>query len=188
MGQECRQQRTRSEKRSRQVTCTHLALRYGFSRLVITPPSSRLFSPPANLQPCTSGVRPSLRHCEQVRELGRIKRAQEERAQRRAELAEIERRKNLSAEELAAEDARNAAAKPPPLLKKKWQFLQKYYHKGLCRLLLSFSTSLVRSGVHMVLRMPLPLLNAPLALLRLVTSIVPLFFCCLFISALTASH
>lgn len=61
-----------------------------------------------------------------IRELKRIRRDQEEKLQWEKELQEIERRRGLSDAEIAKLDAEALQPKE----KKKWKFLQKYYHKG----------------------------------------------------------
>eukprot|EP00742_Colponemidia_sp_Colp-10_P004176 GILJ01004455.1.p1 GENE.GILJ01004455.1~~GILJ01004455.1.p1 ORF type:complete len:459 (-),score=123.25 GILJ01004455.1:42-1418(-) len=63
-----------------------------------------------------------------IRELRRVKRDRDEREARSAELADLERRKNMTEEEKQEEDKRLAALKPKE--KAKYNFLQKYYHKG----------------------------------------------------------
>jgi microfibrillar-associated protein 1 len=64
----------------------------------------------------------------QLRELFRIKRDREQRQARAKEKAEVERRRNLTDAERAAEDA--ALGLNQPKEKAKWKFMQKYYHKG----------------------------------------------------------
>lgn len=64
-----------------------------------------------------------------LRELRRIKRDREERDAMLKEREEVERRRNLTDAERRAEDRQYDAAHPKPS-KKKWNFLQKYYHKG----------------------------------------------------------
>lgn len=64
----------------------------------------------------------------QLRELFRIKRDREQRQARAKERAEVERRRNLTDAERAAEDAALGLNKPKE--KAKWRFMQKYYHKG----------------------------------------------------------
>eukprot|EP00697_Spironema_sp_BW2_P000064 gnl/Spiro4/100_TR55_c0_g2_i1.p1 gnl/Spiro4/100_TR55_c0_g2~~gnl/Spiro4/100_TR55_c0_g2_i1.p1 ORF type:complete len:454 (-),score=137.87 gnl/Spiro4/100_TR55_c0_g2_i1:71-1432(-) len=64
-----------------------------------------------------------------LRELKRIKRDREERDAMLKEREEVERRRNLTDAERRLEDREYDAAHPKPA-KKKWNFLQKYYHKG----------------------------------------------------------
>jgi len=61
-----------------------------------------------------------------LRELARIKREREERDQLEKEKQETDRRRKLTDIEIAKEDKNKLQAKP----KAKWNFLQKYYHKG----------------------------------------------------------
>lgn len=64
-----------------------------------------------------------------LREIARLKRDADHRAALAAEMAELERRRNLSEEERYAEDV--AAGRFAVQEKAKWKFLQKYYHKGV---------------------------------------------------------
>jgi microfibrillar-associated protein 1 len=64
-----------------------------------------------------------------VREMRRIKRDLEEREALEHEKAEVERRRNMTDEERMRED--EAAGRFKPKEKKKWKFMQKYYHKGV---------------------------------------------------------
>jgi len=61
-----------------------------------------------------------------IRELARIKKSKEEREYYIKEQSEKERRKNLTDQEILKEDSDRLK----PKTKKKWKFLQKYYHKG----------------------------------------------------------
>jgi len=61
-----------------------------------------------------------------IRELKRIKRDQEEKLKWEKDQQELERRRGLSDAEIARLDAEALQ----PREKKKWRFLQKYYHKG----------------------------------------------------------
>lgn len=66
-----------------------------------------------------------------VRELKRLKRARAAIEEREKELAEVERRRNLTAEERAAEDeAHLAKQREDKEGKGKMSYMQKYYHKG----------------------------------------------------------
>ena len=68
-----------------------------------------------------------------LRELFRIKRDRDLRQARAKEKAEVERRRKMTDEERAAEDARlgiNKGAQGGEKDKGKWKFMQKYYHKG----------------------------------------------------------
>ncbi|KAM4056257.1 microfibril-associated/Pre-mRNA processing domain-containing protein [Hirsutella rhossiliensis] len=66
-----------------------------------------------------------------VRELKRLKRARAAIEERERELAEVERRRNLTAEERAAEDeAHLAKQREDKEGKGKMSYMQKYYHKG----------------------------------------------------------
>ena len=66
-----------------------------------------------------------------VRELKRVRREREERAQAERDKAELERRRNLTDAERAAEDEAFRAGKADADQDKaKWKFLQKYYHRG----------------------------------------------------------
>ena len=62
-----------------------------------------------------------------VRELKRIKRDRENREKREAEMRDVERRRNMADAEIEAE---NASDGRKDKIKKKRQFMQKYYHKG----------------------------------------------------------
>mmetsp|Transcript_35758 Transcript_35758/g.57827 ORF Transcript_35758/g.57827 Transcript_35758/m.57827 type:complete len:473 (-) Transcript_35758:149-1567(-) len=62
-----------------------------------------------------------------VREMKRIKRDREEREKVEKEAADIERRRNMSDAERREEDRK---IKKPEPSRQKWNFLQKYYHKG----------------------------------------------------------
>jgi len=64
-----------------------------------------------------------------LREILRLKRDSEEREKEALEQAEILRRRNMSDEERYEEDKR--LGKFAEKEKKKWKFLQKYYHKGV---------------------------------------------------------
>ncbi|KAL7748061.1 hypothetical protein RI367_006607 [Sorochytrium milnesiophthora] len=67
----------------------------------------------------------------QQRELARIKRDRGERRRREKENAELERRRNMSDAERAAEDARVAKEREEARKNKpSMRFMQKYYHKG----------------------------------------------------------
>ncbi len=61
-----------------------------------------------------------------LRELMRIKREREEQEKRDQEILDIERRRNMTDEQIMAEDEANN----PDKEKSKIKFLQKYYHKG----------------------------------------------------------
>lgn len=63
-----------------------------------------------------------------LRELARAERDKDDRERAVKEAAETERRRNLTAEERAKEDA--AIGKGQKKEKVKWKFLQKYHHKG----------------------------------------------------------
>lgn len=66
-----------------------------------------------------------------VRELKRLRRARAAIEERERQLAEVERRRNLTAEERAAEDeAHLARQREDREAKGKMGFMQKYYHKG----------------------------------------------------------
>eukprot|EP01069_Polyplicarium_translucidae_P010520 Polyplicarium_translucidae@DN3382_c1_g1_i10.p3 len=65
-----------------------------------------------------------------IRELKRLKRDREERAARDIFLEEIERRRNMTEEERKLDDARLDALQPAKETRRKYQFLQKYYHSG----------------------------------------------------------
>mmetsp|Transcript_26159 Transcript_26159/g.66431 ORF Transcript_26159/g.66431 Transcript_26159/m.66431 type:complete len:283 (+) Transcript_26159:3-851(+) len=66
-----------------------------------------------------------------VRELRRVRREREERLAEAREKAELERRRNLTDEERAKEDAEFLAGKAHANEEKaQWKFLQKYYHRG----------------------------------------------------------
>lgn len=66
-----------------------------------------------------------------VRELKRLKRARADIEERERELAEVERRRNLTAEERAAEDeAHLAKQREEKEGKGKMSYMQKYHHKG----------------------------------------------------------
>ncbi|KAL3957529.1 hypothetical protein ACCO45_008107 [Purpureocillium lilacinum] len=66
-----------------------------------------------------------------VRELKRLRRARAAIEERERELAEVERRRNLTAEERAAEDeAHLARQREEKDSKGKMSFMQKYYHRG----------------------------------------------------------
>ncbi|KYK61531.1 hypothetical protein DCS_02673 [Drechmeria coniospora] len=66
-----------------------------------------------------------------VRELKRLKRARTAVEEREKELEEVERRRNLTAEERAAEDEEHLAKQRDEKdAKGKMSFMQKYYHKG----------------------------------------------------------
>eukprot|EP01092_Planopodium_desertum_P011119 TRINITY_DN5072_c0_g4_i2.p1 TRINITY_DN5072_c0_g4~~TRINITY_DN5072_c0_g4_i2.p1 ORF type:complete len:224 (-),score=12.28 TRINITY_DN5072_c0_g4_i2:289-885(-) len=64
-----------------------------------------------------------------IRELARIKKAEVERADFEKDLAEVERRRTLSDDQIAEENKRLGIKQSEE--KKKWAFLQKYYHKGV---------------------------------------------------------
>jgi len=61
-----------------------------------------------------------------LRELSRIKNEREAREKAILERAELERRRNLTDDQIMKEDKEKLA----PKVKKQWNFLQKYYHKG----------------------------------------------------------
>jgi len=65
-----------------------------------------------------------------IRELKRLKRSAQERQARKKEAAFIERRRNMTDAERAADDKRLDALKPKKEKGKKYSFMQKYYHKG----------------------------------------------------------
>ncbi|KAG2488247.1 hypothetical protein HYH03_013237 [Edaphochlamys debaryana] len=65
-----------------------------------------------------------------ARELRRIKRDREEREAMEREAAERERLKNMTEEERAAWERANPKVAKPEGPKSKWNFLQKYWHKG----------------------------------------------------------
>lgn len=65
-----------------------------------------------------------------IRELKRIKRDKEERLERQRELDFIERRRAMTDEERAADDARLDAQAVQREEVKKFNFMQKYYHRG----------------------------------------------------------
>jgi microfibrillar-associated protein 1 len=64
-----------------------------------------------------------------VREMGRMKREAETRETMLQEAQDIERRRNMTDEERFQEDMKLGKFKEKE--KKKWKFLQKYYHKGV---------------------------------------------------------
>lgn len=80
----------------------------------------------------TDGVDPEAEEAAwKVRELKRLKRARVAIEEREAELAEVERRRNLTEEERKAEDeAYIAKQKEDKDNKGKMSYMQKYYHKG----------------------------------------------------------
>lgn len=80
----------------------------------------------------TDDLDPEAEHAAwKLRELKRIKRDREAIEEREKELEEIERRKNLTAEERAAEDEEFLAKqKEERDAKGKMSYMQKYYHKG----------------------------------------------------------
>jgi len=61
-----------------------------------------------------------------LRELGRIKKEKEAREELEKERNDTERRRNMTDQEISKEDAE----KLKPKEKSKWNFMQKYYHKG----------------------------------------------------------
>lgn len=63
-----------------------------------------------------------------VREIARIKRDREDREAMVKEKEEIEKLRNMTEEERRDWEKKNPKALPPS--KKKWKFMQKYYHKG----------------------------------------------------------
>lgn len=65
-----------------------------------------------------------------IRELKRIKRDKEERFDRQKEIEFILKRRGMTDEERAADDARLDAINPKSEEAKQFNFLQKYYHKG----------------------------------------------------------
>lgn len=65
-----------------------------------------------------------------IRELKRIKRDREERALRDKERAEIERRRNLTDAEREYENKMLGSDSTEKVDKRKYAFMQKYYHKG----------------------------------------------------------
>ena len=93
------------------ATGTHICTRQDIGSIT-TPPPTAPPTPPNN----------------QLRELFRIKRDREQRQARAKDRAEVERRRNLTDAERAAEDA--ALGLNQPKEKAKWRFMQKYYHKG----------------------------------------------------------
>lgn len=80
----------------------------------------------------TDGLDPAAEEAAwRVRELKRLKRARAAIEERETELAEVERRRNLTAEERAAEDeAHLARQREDRDAKGKMSYMQKYYHKG----------------------------------------------------------
>ncbi|PNY25329.1 Microfibrillar-associated protein 1 [Tolypocladium capitatum] len=80
----------------------------------------------------TDGLDPAAEEAAwRVRELKRLKRARTAVEEREKELAEVERRRNLTAEERAAEDdAHLARQREDRDAKGKMSYMQKYYHKG----------------------------------------------------------
>ncbi|POR35672.1 Microfibrillar-associated protein 1 [Tolypocladium paradoxum] len=80
----------------------------------------------------TDGLDPAAEEAAwRVRELKRLKRARTAIEEREKELAEVERRRNLNAEERAAEDdAHLARQREDRDAKGKMSYMQKYYHKG----------------------------------------------------------
>ncbi|PHJ24153.1 microfibrillar-associated protein [Cystoisospora suis] len=75
-----------------------------------------------------------------ARELHRIKRDQEERQAREKFLEALERRRNMTEEERRLDDRQLDAMQPRREVKYKYQFMQKYYHRG------AFFQDLARSG------------------------------------------
>lgn len=65
-----------------------------------------------------------------IRELKRIKRDKEERLQRQKEIEFVLKRRQMTDEERAKDDARLDAANPKRAEVKQFNFLQKYYHRG----------------------------------------------------------
>ncbi|CAK9085791.1 unnamed protein product [Durusdinium trenchii] len=65
-----------------------------------------------------------------IRELKRIKRDKEERLQRQKEIEFVLKRRQMTDEERAKDDARLDAANPKRADVKQFNFLQKYYHRG----------------------------------------------------------
>jgi len=63
-----------------------------------------------------------------AREIARIKRDREDREVMLKEKEEIEKVRNMTEEERREWEKKNP--KPAPLLKQKWRFMQKYFHKG----------------------------------------------------------
>ncbi|ETW02256.1 hypothetical protein H310_05807 [Aphanomyces invadans] len=77
----------------------------------------------------TDGLNPEQEQKEwELRELRRLKRDRDAREEREREAAETLRRRNMTDEEREKEDA--ALGKRTEKEKKKWKFMQKYYHKG----------------------------------------------------------
>mmetsp|Transcript_35432 Transcript_35432/g.31919 ORF Transcript_35432/g.31919 Transcript_35432/m.31919 type:complete len:114 (-) Transcript_35432:213-554(-) len=65
-----------------------------------------------------------------IRELKRIKRDREERAEKDKERAEIERRRKLTDAEREYENKMLGSDSTEKVDKRKYSFMQKYYHKG----------------------------------------------------------
>jgi len=65
-----------------------------------------------------------------IRELKRIKRDKEEKLKRQEEIAFVLRRREMTDEERARDDAKLDAANPKRADVKQFNFLQKYYHRG----------------------------------------------------------
>ncbi|CAE7424717.1 mfap-1 [Symbiodinium sp. KB8] len=65
-----------------------------------------------------------------IRELKRIKRDKEEKLKRQEEIAFVLRRREMTDEERARDDAKLDAANPKKADVKQFNFLQKYYHRG----------------------------------------------------------
>jgi len=65
-----------------------------------------------------------------IRELKRVVKTAQERQARKKEAAAIERRRNMTDAERAADDRRLDALKPKEDKGQKYAFMQKYYHKG----------------------------------------------------------
>lgn len=63
-----------------------------------------------------------------VREIARIKRDRDDREKLIKEREEVEKLRSMNEEERREWDRKNP--KPLPINKKKWKFMQKYYHKG----------------------------------------------------------
>ncbi|RKF74879.1 Microfibrillar-associated protein 1 [Golovinomyces cichoracearum] len=80
----------------------------------------------------TDGINPAAEYAEwELRELKRIKREREEIEEKEKEIAEIERRRNLSVEERVREDNEYVSKqKEEKEGKNKMSFMRKYYHKG----------------------------------------------------------
>ncbi|KAH9117877.1 hypothetical protein LEN26_012382 [Aphanomyces euteiches] len=77
----------------------------------------------------TDGLNPEQEQKEwELREMRRLKRDRDAREQREREMQETLRRRNMTDEEREKEDL--ALGKLKEKEKKKWKFLQKYYHKG----------------------------------------------------------